>query len=234
MAPLVPPHTRPQSSNSTSANQRSKGAQSVQVITLSIPNPEWQGVGSSDEAQRINASLSFNYLTSFDIRTLSTVGASSGNDVTGLLYVPDLDEDDPCINSSAPYIPQNVTRMANLPDQDYQTIAIAPWTSGDCALSYMKAGRARLIQGMLFFIPGNSTATPPDASNSIWDISEDRWKQENGFPVYAVPGQNGQILMAASANYSGNMTDVPFGHELTEYYDSRDYVRLYVDIDTGK
>ncbi|KAK4503927.1 hypothetical protein PRZ48_004842 [Zasmidium cellare] len=237
MAPLVPPHTRPHGAgdtNSTNANNtRSKGAQSLQVITLSIPNPEWQGIGSSGDAQRINASISFNYLTSFDIRTLSTVGASNGNDVTGLLYVPDLDEGDPCTNSSAQYLPQNVTRQANLPNQDYQQIAIAPWTSGDCALSYMKAGRARLIQGILFFIPGNTSATPPDESDPVWDVNETRWKQENGFPVYAIPGQNAQILLEASAAYSGNMTDVPFGHQLTEYYDSRDYVRLYVDIDTG-
>lgn len=154
--------------------------------------------------------------------------------MTGLLYVPDLDEDDPCVNASAPYVPKNVTRQANLPDQDYQTVAIAPWTSGDCALSYMKAGRKKLIQGILFFLPGNSTSTPPNENDPIWDISEDRWKQENGFPVYVLPGQSGQVLMEQSAAYSGNMTDVPNGHELTEFYDSRDYVRLFVDIDTGE
>lgn len=48
-----------------------------------------------------------------------------------------------------------------------------------------------------------------------------------------MPTDSGTTLMDASARYSGNMTDVPNGHELTEYYDSRDYVRLYVDIDTG-
>jgi hypothetical protein len=36
-----------------------------------------------------------------------------------------------------------------------------------------------------------------------------------------------------SALYSGNMTNVPHGHDLTELYDSRQYVRLFVDIDTG-
>ena len=96
------------------------GAQSLQVVTLCIPNPEWQGFGTDDQTTRVNASLSFNYLTSFNIRTLSTQSANNGNDVTGLMYVPDLPADSTCVNASRPYVPQNVTRQANLPNTDYE------------------------------------------------------------------------------------------------------------------
>ena len=39
--------------------------------------------------------------------------------------------------------------------------------------------------------------------------------------------------MQELGKYSGNMTDVPNGHLLTEEYDSRDYVRLYTVVTTG-
>ncbi|KXT08396.1 hypothetical protein AC579_7312 [Pseudocercospora musae] len=210
------------------------GAQSLQVVTLCIPNPEWQGFGTDDQTTRVNASLSFNYLTSFNIRTLSTQSANNGNDVTGLMYVPDLPPDSACVNASRPYVPQNVTRQANLPNTDYDLIAMVPWVTPQCSLEYMEAARLDPVRGMVFFLPGNNTGTPADAKDDIWHIPDaGNWKQKNGFPVYAINGDSGAILLNASAEYSGNMTDVPYGHQLTEFYDSRDYVRLYIDIDTG-
>lgn len=213
----------------------SAAAQSLQVVTLCIPNPEWQGFGTDDETTRVNASLSFNYLTSFNIRTLSTKSANSGSDVTGLLYVPDLSDDSPCVNISEPYVPQNVTRQANLPNTDYDLIAMAPWLSPQCSLEYMEAARKDPVRGFVFFTPDNTTGTPPDEKDEVWNIpNAGNWRQKNGFPVYAINGESGATLLRESALYSVNMTEVPFGHQLTEFYDSRDYVRLYVDIDTGE
>ncbi|CAK3946896.1 RING finger membrane [Lecanosticta acicola] len=212
------------------------GAQSVQVITLQIPNPEWAQGYSTNEGHRItNSSLGYNFLTNFDIRTLSTTGAQSGNDVTGLLYVPNLDSDDPCLNASAPYIPQNATRRSNLPATDYDLIALAPWLNSTCSLSFMTSARQYPTRGFLFYIPDSGTNAPPEPGDPMWDTGDGgKWKQENGWPVYALPGQDGAWLMGNSSLYSGNMTDVPHGHALTEIFgDSRDYVRLFVDIDTG-
>ena len=183
----------------------------------------------------VNAELSFTFNSSFDIRTISSRGASSGNDVTGLLYVPTLDDSSPCINATEPYIPQNVTRRANLPPDDYNLVALAPWVSGECSLEYMEVARQDPTKAILFFLPGTS-GVPPESSDPQWDIARagvDNWKAQNGFPVYAVNGQSGATLMNASAAYSGNMTDVPNGHLFTEYYPSRDYVRLHADINTG-
>lgn len=89
-------------------------------------------------------------------------------------------------------------------------------------------------RGFIFFLPDNSTATPPASSDPRWYIAGS-WKQDNGFPVYAVPGAYGAEIMDQSAAYSGNVTDVPFGHELTESgVPPTDYVRLFADVATGQ
>ncbi|KAI5359457.1 putative Zinc finger, RING-type [Septoria linicola] len=210
------------------------GAQSLEIITLVVPNPEWHMQSSDSQPTRVNESLGFHFITTFNIRTLSSRGANHGNDVTGLLYVPSLDSADPCVNASAPHVPQNATRRANLPQKDYTLVALAPWVSGECSLKYMEAARQDPAHSIVFFLPGNDTGTPPEENDARWDIpNAGNWKSANGFPVYAVNGQIGSMLMDASAMYSGNMTDVPNGGQLVEYYDSKDYVRLYADIDTG-
>ncbi|EME46451.1 hypothetical protein DOTSEDRAFT_70447 [Dothistroma septosporum NZE10] len=210
-------------------------AQSLQVITLVINNPEWHNRPTGDPAVQVNASISFEHVTSFVIRTLASNGANSGDDVTGLLYVPDLPANDPCINTTAPYVPQNATRQANLPMTDYDLIAIAPWVTPACSLKYMAAARQDPVRGFLFFLPGNNdTQIPPDPKDPVWDAGDNgQWKSSNGFPVYAIPGYDGNLYMQASANYSGNMTQVPNGDDLAKMFFPEDYVRLFTRIDTG-
>lgn len=208
-------------------------AQALSVVTLIVPNAEWHVSGHDDQPVLLSSALSFTFNTSFDIRTVSSRGASSGGDVTGLLYVPTLAATSACVNASEPYIPAAVTRRVNLPPDDYNLVALAPWVSGECSLEYMEAARRDPTKAILFFVPG-LPGIPPDADDAQWDISSaQNWKATNGFPVYAVNAANGALLLRASAMYSGNMTDVPHGHMLTGYYASRDYVRLHVDIDTG-
>lgn len=201
------------------------------MTTWSLPNEDY--TNSTAQPRQISSQLSYSTLLNFDIRTLSTHHADNG-DQTGLLYTPDLEDGDACIADSASYV-QNATRIANLPPYvGDRIIGIAPWTSGECALNYMVAARANPNnRGFIFFVPGNSTATPPAADDPQWYI-QTSWKRENGFPVYAVPGIYGTELMAKSAEYNKNVTDVPNGHELTESGVSpTDYVRLFADIDTG-
>lgn len=238
MAPLLPPgggaHAQHNRSSSNSTSDPPAGAQSLQISTLVIPDPGSEPVGASDNAKQVNnATLAYDYLTSFDIRTLSTVGASGSSDVRGLLYTPDLPPTDSCNNQSAAYIPQNVTRIADLP-KSYDLVALVPWVSGQCTLNYMQAARRDPCKGFLVFIPGNSTSTPPGADAPIWDFGSDDWQGENGFPVYAIPADSGSTLLMHSALYSGNMTEVPHGEELAQSSgDSNAYVRLLADIDTG-
>ena len=167
--------------------------------------------------------------------TLSSRTTQPGVDVTGLLYTPDLPPSNvECIDASEPYVPANATRRGNLPNVNYDLIALAPWLSPACVQSYMAAARDDQIRGFLFFQPNNSSSTPPDADSSAWSLGDDgQWRKENPYPVYVIPGETANLLMEQSALYSGNMTEVPFGNELAEIYDPRDYVRLFVDIDTS-
>ncbi|EMC98926.1 hypothetical protein BAUCODRAFT_145927 [Baudoinia panamericana UAMH 10762] len=209
-------------------------AQSLQVVTFDFPNPDYTS-SLPQTSHRINASISFTYLTSFNLRTLSSNAASPGDDVSGLLYVPDLDPTSACNNASAQYIPQNVTRRANLPNQNYYLIAIAPWLSPECVGEYFAAARQSPVRGFLTFLPEDTSSNiPPEVSSSVWGIGDGgSWKRQNAYPVYAIPGASARALLNASADYSGNMTSVPFGHTLTEIYDPRDYVRLFAAIDTS-
>lgn len=155
--------------------------------------------------------------------------------MVGLLYVPTIVETDSCYNASQMYVPANVTRLADLPSDSQNLIAIAPWLNADCTLKYLAAARQGPLNGFLFFLPNQGLNTPPLANDQLWDLNDGgNWKKENPYPVYGVPTATGQMLLEQSALYSGNMTAVPFGHNLTEQYDSRDYVRLEVDINTSE
>jgi len=217
------------------------GAQSLQVVTLVFPDPDWSSLNQnalSHAFHEVNSSISYSFQTSssLDIRTLSTDDVSGGDKVPGLLYVPSLAPDDPCVNASEPYVPNNVTRQADLPDADYNLIAIAPWISASCTQSYLASARQAPVRGFLFFLAGdNGTETPPEPVSPVWSLNDGgSWKRQNHWPVYALPGLYGQQLMQASALYSGDMTQSPYAQNLTDRYDPRDYVRLYVNIDTGE
>ena len=174
---------------------------------------------------------------STNIRTLSTNDASPGNDVNGLLYTPDLPSGSVCITASEDYVPQNVTRLADLPETQLNLIAIAPWVSPECTAAYLEAAGNDPVQGFIFFLVGNGYANdssaPPLGNSNDWVIGDGgKWKSSSHFPVYAVPGQTGSALMDASAQYSGNLSQVPFSSDLATEYGPADFVRLYVDLNT--
>jgi hypothetical protein len=154
---------------------------------------------------------------------------------SGFLYVPDLDRSDPCYDISKQYIPRNATRQANLPPTDFTLIAIAPWINVDCTLSYLRSARGDPSRAFIFYLPDNSTDLPPSSSSHIWDLDDGgAWRKKNMYPVFAIPGDLGGQLMIELSRYSGNMTTVPYGHEISELpgIDPRDYVRMYTEIDT--
>ena len=128
------------------------------------------------------------------------------------------------------YVPNNVTRISDLPAEQYLYLGFAPWFSADCAKSYLTAARdVPGLDGLLFYIPNNSTGTPPPVSDGIWDLNDGgQWKSENKYPVYAVPGVDGAIIMEQLAQYSGNISSPKTKYILAqEQLESTDYVRLY-------
>ncbi|KAF2453511.1 hypothetical protein BDY21DRAFT_292890, partial [Lineolata rhizophorae] len=215
------------------------GAEGLDTFTLVFPDPDWQQISQDDfdkvdVRHRANASISFEYAKNGGIRTLSAGDASPGDKVSGLLYVPLLASPS-CESAVAPFIPPNETRRSDLPRQDYDLIALAPWTSPRCTLEFLDhAHENPFTRAFLFYLPDNRTDTPPLTNDPVWSLGDGgQWKSDNKYPVYALPGLTGAIMMNALAQYSGNLTTVPHGHELANYYHPSAYVRLFSIVDTG-
>ena len=207
-------------------------AVSIQTSVLIIPNPEWPA--TDDDFDRVPSNFSFYMELDDNIRTLSTNTVSRGDDINGLLYVPDLQPSDPCRDLLKPFVPSNVTRQVNLPPTDYVLIALAPWISADCTLSYLEAARLDPVRAFLFYLTDHATSQPPLANDAKWGLHDGgQWKSDNRYPVYAIPGRAGDIMMNKLSRYSGNITDVQNGSQLSQIYDPRDFARLYTEISTG-
>ncbi|KAG9235924.1 hypothetical protein BJ875DRAFT_457803 [Amylocarpus encephaloides] len=212
----------------------------IETYVLLFPNEEWSddstGANLDATVAQLSPNISFSQVIEDNIQSLSVKSVDRSGVASGLLYVPDLGRDDACYNISKEYIPANVTRQANLPPTDFTLIAIAPWINIECTRSFLDAARLDPNKAFLFYLPDNSTDKPPSSSSSVWDLQDGgSWKRNNMYPVYALPGEIGQQLVRQLALYSGNMTNVPYGHDISELpgVDPRDYVRLYTEIDTS-
>lgn len=103
-------------------------------------------------------------------------------------------------------------------------------------MEYMTAARLDPCRALIFYLPDNSTSQPPPPTSETWDLNDrGAWKSKFQYPVYAVPGKLGTNLMRELSLYSGNMTSVPYGHQISELpgVDPRDYVRLYTRLLTS-
>ncbi|CAK7198562.1 hypothetical protein SEUCBS139899_001225 [Sporothrix eucalyptigena] len=151
----------------------------------------------------------------------------------GLLYVPDLALDDPCIESEREYVPDSAVRQGNLPATNYNLIALAPWYSVNCTKSYLSSARYDPLRAFIFYQPSNDTTKPPGPDDETWDLFDNgAWKVDNHYPIFAVSGALGTEMMYQLSLYSGNLTDVPFGENISEIYnpDPDDYVRIWTEL----
>lgn len=154
--------------------------------------------------------------------------------VAGLLYVPEVPES-ACPNDTLRVIPSNVTRIDDLPGATrLPPVAIAPWTDPDCVQAFLAAMRAEAVAGAIFFQPSSGDGEPPAVNDPSWSLDDGgRWQGENQFPIYALPGTIGTLLLQQSALYSGNITSAPFGSELADQYNENDLVRIVVRVDVN-
>ncbi|PGH29629.1 hypothetical protein GX50_07612 [[Emmonsia] crescens] len=177
-------------------------------------------------AKILQPRISFELSIGDKIRTLSTTNVRDGDAIRGLLYVPQLDSEDPCRQTSAPYIPANVTRLSDLPSSR-KVITIAPWISSACTISFLAAQSRNPPNAAVFYLPDASTTTPPPVDHPTWDLGDgDMWKTMNLYPVYAIPGLYGGLVMRALSEYSGNLTDAPYGEDLLGTFRGDEFVRL--------
>ncbi|KAL2017659.1 hypothetical protein VTK56DRAFT_1873 [Thermocarpiscus australiensis] len=211
----------------------------VRNVILLFSNPSWKGANtvSSTVIRNVTASASdlvYSARFSGNTTVLSTRFAATANGVIqGLLYVPDLPPGDSCIDETAPHIPQSAVRRANLPPTNYHLVAIAPWVNGRCARTYLTSALSDPVRALLFYLPGTSFDAPPPEDSPDWRIEDDpEWKTQTGYPVYAVSGMVGEVMMQHLSLYSGDLTQVPLGHNITDRFiaDPQDYLRIWTEL----
>ncbi|KAL1844323.1 hypothetical protein VTJ49DRAFT_2 [Mycothermus thermophilus] len=205
-----------------------------------VINPSWKGVGtvSSTVIRNVTAlSSDVAYSARFSSNTtvLSSSYAAQGI-IGGLLYVPDLPDGHSCIIETASHIPETATRQSNLPPTNFHLIALAPWVNGRCSNAYLEAARTAPVRAFVFYQPGTWTTAPPPAYSDQWHIhGGNAWMAHTAFPVFAVSGAVGEVMMQHSSLYSGNLTEVPYGEDILEQMtgDPEDYVRIWTELTIG-
>lgn len=163
----------------------------------------------------------------------SKYAATQNGVIQGLLYVPDLSQKKPCVDNLTEYIPETATRRAHLPPTNINLIALAPWINARCARHFLISARKDPVRGLIFYKPDNSTDKPAKGSSDDWDLGDGgKWRTQTGYPIFAMSGAAGQQAMSQLSMYSGNVTEIPFGDQITELYNpsSGDFVRVWTEL----
>ncbi|QUC19959.1 uncharacterized protein UV8b_04200 [Ustilaginoidea virens] len=199
-------------------------------------NPAWNGEGAiastlSKNLSQQTSQLAYEQLIDTNLTTLST--GNSGiyeNLISGLLFVPDITSVPSCDVQQYDCIPINVTRRKDLPPANLDLIAIAPWFSSDCTQAYLNSALQAPVKAFLFYKPNNSTNKPQDGDSPVWNLGDGgAWRSNRHFPIFAVPGRDGQKIMTQLSLYSGAITQVPHGQEIKKLYNihSSAYLRIW-------
>lgn len=121
-------------------------------------------------------------------------------------------------------------RQKDLPPADYNLIALVPWYNSTCTRSYLNAAATDPLRGFITYIPDSGSDKPPEVNDKTWSLHDrGAWIQNSKFPVYAVSGSVGASMMTQLSLYSGNVSSVPYGENITALYSpsSDDYVRIW-------
>lgn len=97
----------------------------------------------------------------------------------------------------------------------------------------MSAASVDPIRGFITYIPDGTSDKPPESGDGVWSLHDHgQWKSESKFPIYAVPGSVGSSMMTQLGLYSGNVSSVPYGDNITDLYSpgDDDYVRIWTEI----
>src|SRR5436190_7057357 len=141
----------------------------------------------------------------------------------GLLYFPANPRN--CSDSSVPNngIPRNGVTFDHLP-LGFNLIAMIPITA--CTSDYlMQAKRDQAEVAVLYNYTSMSNMPSSSLTNTFGVFKS---------PIYGITSDDAAPLLQNMVSYSGEMSSVPFGKNLTAIYDPFDYVRLTLTIDTGQ
>lgn len=134
-------------------------------------------------------------------------------------------------------IPRNVTRRKDLPPANFNLIAIAPWFSSDCTQAYLNSALQGPVKAFIFYKPNNSTNKPQDGDSPVWNLGDGgAWRANHHFPIFAIPGLQGQKIITQLSLYSGSITQVPHGEEVQRLYNlhGTTYLRIWTKLTLDK
>ena len=113
--------------------------------------------------------------------------------------------------------------MDNLPP-GFNLIAMIPITA--CTSDYLtQAKRDQADIAVLYNYTSMSNIPSSSLTNTLSFFNN---------PIYGITSDDAIPLVQNMVSYSGNMSSVPFGSNLTSIYDPVDYVRLTLTVDTGE
>ncbi|OBR10090.1 Ring finger domain-containing protein [Colletotrichum higginsianum IMI 349063] len=211
----------------------------IRNVVLLFSNPVWSGANTIPSTlikniTSLSRSLAYQDTISANLTTLSTTNSETHDGIIrGLLYIPDLSVTDPCYEQQYDIIPRNATTQATLPPSNYNLIALAPWFNATCTRAYLASARLDPIRAFIFYRPNNSTREPQGADSPIWDLEDgDAWRSQNRFPIFAIPGAEGNKMMRQLSLYSGNISQIPFGDQIEQRYEPHDddFVRIWTEL----
>jgi hypothetical protein len=144
--------------------------------------------------------------------------------------------EDPCNDLAAEFIPRNVTRHEDISNFGYPSIGIAPWISVDCTNSFLAASREAESDALVFFQPHkNDSGIPPPATDVCWNLDDgDKWKKDNNYPIYAIPGPAAATLMRELSWFSNGKTNRSHDESYPRFQKRDSSVRLFTMIANGE
>ncbi|KAG9984085.1 hypothetical protein KCU78_g21000, partial [Aureobasidium melanogenum] len=168
-------------------------------------------------------SVAFGVPQDTNVRTLNSAPQSPQS--LGFLYVPDV------AAVCAQPLPQNVTRFRDLPPTN-SIVAIAPWLSPSCTLSYLQAASNDMAAAFVFYVPDQTDPPLAPVNSPTWDLGDGgHWKSAVAYPVYAIDSAVGIMTIQQLALYSGNASSVLSPQDLAEHgIDPDTHLRLLIDI----
>ncbi|KAG5985418.1 hypothetical protein E4U55_002339 [Claviceps digitariae] len=202
-------------------------------------NPGWNGEGTiastiSKNLSQQTSQLAYEQTIDKNLTTLSTGNTGVyDSSIQGLLFVPDVTSVPSCDVQQYDTIPRNVTRRRDLPPANFNLIAIAPWFSSDCTQAYLNSALQGPVKAFIFYKPNNSTNKPQEGDSPVWNVGDGgAWRSNHHFPIFAIPGREGQKIIKQLSLYSGAITEVPHGKEIRQLYNIHwtAYLRIWTKL----
>ncbi|KAF9247468.1 hypothetical protein DTO013E5_4801 [Penicillium roqueforti] len=197
----------------------------------------WAGSGqASNSTSSVEENVAYRFVLDHKVQTISSNGIPEDGLVSGLLFVPSLEPHDPCYDITASSVPSNVTRYEDVSDFGYSLVGLAPWVTAECSLSFLSAAQKVGTHAMIFFQPSdNETGIPPDSNDSRWATSDgDKWRMDNDYPVYAIPGPAGTTLINDLSWYSNKTPEDKRDNSTENFALQTKTNRLFARIETGE